>query len=69
MMGRRLPTRSGGERDAVTRWSAKYLDKSGVRHRIKRGMRRRERHEAALWTQAEIDSIAERAHEFDELFR
>jgi hypothetical protein len=43
MMGPRLPTRSGDEHDAITRWPAKHLDRAGVRARVKRRMRRRER--------------------------
>jgi hypothetical protein len=57
----------------VTRWPAKWLDRAGARSRIKRGLRRRERRAAAIlaasyWTQADLDAVAARAGEFDELF-
>lgn len=47
MMGPRLPTRSGDERDATTAWRhvSKRMCRSRVRSRIKRWLRRRERHE------------------------
>lgn len=49
MMGRRHPTKSGDELDAVTRWRfvLKSMGKAGIRSAIKRRLRRRERH--ARW--------------------
>lgn len=45
MMGRRLPVKSGDEFDATTRWknSCKKMGRVGVRARLKRQIRRRER--------------------------
>jgi hypothetical protein len=48
-MGRRRLPRNGWEQDAFGWWGRKflcYIGRAGVRDSIKRGYRRRERHEA-----------------------
>lgn len=57
MMGPRLPTRSGDEHDAVTRWRHVLHWSPGERARIKRRMRRRERRAADTTARAEPDPV------------
>ena len=65
-MGARLPTTNGDERDAVTRWPAKWLDRPHVRARIKRGMRRRERRAEQAAIDAEMVAAAD-THGYDDV--
>jgi len=56
MMGRRLPAKSGDEIDAITGWRRviKCMGKAGIRSRIKRDLRRRERHQAARQVESDM---------------
>jgi chloramphenicol 3-O-phosphotransferase len=49
MMGRRIPMISGDEWDALTRWRQYRRWPAGVRAKVKRGYRRRERRAGRRW--------------------